>query len=60
MAKPVAKAKGDTVPAKTKSASQVPGPGDNSVSADQLKTFYRDMLLIRRFEERAGQLTAWA
>src|SRR5262245_28495069 len=31
-------------------------PGDNSVSADQLKKFYRDMLLIRRFEERAGQL----
>jgi len=56
MAKPAAKAKGDTVPAKTKSASQAPGPGDNSVSADQLKAFYRDMLLIRRFEERAGQL----
>ena len=31
-------------------------PGDNSVSADQLKKYYRDMLLIRRFEERAGQL----
>ncbi|GAB4301118.1 MAG: pyruvate dehydrogenase (acetyl-transferring) E1 component subunit alpha [Roseovarius sp.] len=26
------------------------------VSADQLKQFYRDMLLIRRFEEKAGQL----
>ena len=25
-------------------------------NADQLKSFYRDMLLIRRFEERAGQL----
>lgn len=27
-----------------------------NVSADDLKTFYRDMLLIRRFEEKAGQL----
>ena len=26
------------------------------MSADQLKSFYRDMLLIRRFEEKAGQL----
>src|SRR5262244_2742402 len=30
--------------------------GDNSVTPEQLKKFYRDMLLIRRFEERAGQL----
>ncbi|HEY4941999.1 MAG TPA: pyruvate dehydrogenase (acetyl-transferring) E1 component subunit alpha [Rhizomicrobium sp.] len=30
-----------------------PGSGSNSVS---LKSFYRDMLLIRRFEEKAGQL----
>ncbi|WP_375690314.1 pyruvate dehydrogenase (acetyl-transferring) E1 component subunit alpha [Pseudooceanicola sp. LIPI14-2-Ac024] len=27
-----------------------------NVSADELKQFYRDMLLIRRFEEKAGQL----
>jgi len=27
-----------------------------NVSADALKTYYRDMLLIRRFEEKAGQL----
>jgi pyruvate dehydrogenase E1 component alpha subunit len=27
-----------------------------NVSADQLKAYYRDMLLIRRFEEKAGQL----
>ncbi|MBU3261293.1 pyruvate dehydrogenase (acetyl-transferring) E1 component subunit alpha [Roseovarius sp. PS-C2] len=27
-----------------------------NVSAEELKTFYRDMLLIRRFEEKAGQL----
>ena len=26
------------------------------VSADELKQYYRDMLLIRRFEEKAGQL----
>jgi pyruvate dehydrogenase E1 component alpha subunit len=28
----------------------------SNVSADELKGFYRDMLLIRRFEEKAGQL----
>jgi pyruvate dehydrogenase E1 component alpha subunit len=28
----------------------------NELSADELKGFYRDMLLIRRFEEKAGQL----
>ncbi len=27
-----------------------------NVSADELKAFYHDMLLIRRFEEKAGQL----
>ncbi len=27
-----------------------------NVSAEDLKTYYRDMLLIRRFEEKAGQL----
>src|SRR6056297_3475407 len=27
-----------------------------NVSADELKSYYRDMLLIRRFEEKAGQL----
>src|SRR5918993_1273120 len=36
--------------------SKSPQPGDNSVSPEQLKAFYHDMLLIRRFEERAGQL----
>jgi pyruvate dehydrogenase E1 component alpha subunit len=29
---------------------------DNNLSAETLSGFYRDMLLIRRFEERAGQL----
>ena len=28
----------------------------SNVSADELKAYYRDMLLIRRFEEKAGQL----
>ncbi len=28
----------------------------DDVSADQLKAYYRDMLLIRRFEEKAGQM----
>src|SRR5438046_3621726 len=32
------------------------GSKSSPVSAEQLKAFYRDMLLIRRFEERAGQL----
>ncbi|MCO4839287.1 MAG: pyruvate dehydrogenase (acetyl-transferring) E1 component subunit alpha, partial [Rhodobacteraceae bacterium] len=27
-----------------------------NVSADELKALYKDMLLIRRFEEKAGQL----
>ena len=27
-----------------------------NVSADELKQYYRDMLLVRRFEEKAGQL----
>ena len=52
MAKPATKPKVDAPAAKSKSSQ----PGDNSVTPDQLKSFYRDMLLIRRFEERAGQL----
>ncbi|MEE4347427.1 MAG: thiamine pyrophosphate-dependent enzyme, partial [Paracoccaceae bacterium] len=31
-------------------------PKASNVSAEELKGFYRDMLLIRRFEEKAGQL----
>ena len=27
-----------------------------NVSAEELTSYYRDMLLIRRFEEKAGQL----
>src|SRR3990167_9200449 len=56
MAKPAVKPKVESLPAKSKSPPKSPGPGDNSVSAEELKSFYRNMLLIRRFEERAGQL----
>jgi len=52
MAKPATKPKVETPPAQTTSSK----PGDNSVTPDQLKSFHHDMLLIRRFEERAGQL----
>src|SRR3954465_10473148 len=52
MAKPATQPRIDTPAAKSKSSK----PGDNSVTPDQLKSFYRDMLLIRRFEERAAQL----
>ena len=38
-----------------KSRSNVRASGE-APSAEMLKAFYRDMLLIRRFEERAGQL----
>src|SRR5436853_1561916 len=31
-------------------------PADAQISAETLKRWYADMLLIRRFEERAGQL----
>jgi len=41
---------------KTKSKGMVPSKKISTVSQDQLIAFYRDMLLIRRFEERAGQL----
>jgi pyruvate dehydrogenase E1 component alpha subunit len=52
MAKPATKPKAEAPPAQSKSSK----PGDNSVTPDQLKSFHHDMLLIRRFEERAGQL----
>src|SRR5258708_7971947 len=56
MAKPATKPKVESLPTRSKSPSNAAGPGDNSVSAEQLKSYYRTMLLIRRFEERAGQL----
>ncbi|CAN5839381.1 pyruvate dehydrogenase (acetyl-transferring) E1 component subunit alpha [soil metagenome] len=56
MAKPAVKPKVESPSAKPTAATKAPGAGNNSVSAEQLKSFYHDMLLIRRFEERAGQL----
>jgi pyruvate dehydrogenase E1 component alpha subunit len=56
MAKPAIKPKDESLPAGSKPPAKSPSPGDNSASAGQLKSYYRDMLLIRRFEERAGQL----
>jgi pyruvate dehydrogenase E1 component alpha subunit len=56
MAKPAVKPKDEAVSAGPKSTAKPPSPGDNSASAEQLRAYYRDMLLIRRFEERAGQL----
>ena len=56
MAKPAIKPKVESLPVKAKPPSKSSGPGDNSATADELKAYYRDMLLIRRFEERAGQL----
>jgi pyruvate dehydrogenase E1 component alpha subunit len=56
MAKPATKPKATTSAATTKPAQKPAKAGDNSVSPDELKSYYRTMLLIRRFEERAGQL----
>ncbi|MCC6000434.1 MAG: pyruvate dehydrogenase (acetyl-transferring) E1 component subunit alpha, partial [Pararhodobacter sp.] len=39
----------------TRKAAGKPAENPN-VSAEELKTWYRQMLLIRRFEEKAGQL----
>lgn len=39
-----------------KSSQSSSQKGAQDISAEQLKTLYREMLLIRRFEERAGQL----
>ena len=47
------KAKGGKGKSKSASRSQAAKPG---ASADELLQYYRDMLLIRRFEERAGQM----
>jgi len=37
-------------------ATSTPAAGEPEVSGEMLLGFYRDMLLIRRFEEKAGQL----
>ncbi len=56
MAKPATKPKVESSPAKPTASTKPPALATTASSADQLKSFYRDMLLIRRFEERAGQL----
>ena len=55
MAKPATNPKVVSISADAKSPRST-GSGSNSVNAETLKKFYRDMLVIRRFEERAGQL----
>ena len=60
-AKPVAKAgpKKDetkTAPPAEPDVPRPPQPNRFKADKDQLLQFYREMLLIRRFEERAGQL----
>jgi pyruvate dehydrogenase E1 component alpha subunit len=42
--------------ARRKTKDQPAPAGDNDLGRDDLLKFYHDMLLIRRFEERAGQL----
>ena len=41
---------------RSRTASKTNGKVRNGVDPDDLLQYYRDMLLIRRFEERAGQL----
>ena len=52
-------ARAEAVTALNNEASIPAQPGADALAAagvERLKKFYRDMLLIRRFEERAGQL----
>ena len=41
---------------KTSAKRAAPGASKSNTSKDELLRYYRDMLLIRRFEEKAGQL----
>jgi pyruvate dehydrogenase E1 component alpha subunit len=49
-------AKAQTTAAGSKTAAKSNGGAPAKASADELLAFYRQMVLIRRFEERAGQL----
>ncbi len=49
-------AKAKTAPPDEPKIDRPPQPGRYKASKDQLLDFYKEMLLIRRFEERAGQL----
>ena len=51
----VTASKGKAAKGKTKSTARRRS-GATAADADQLLKYYRDMLLIRRFEERAGQM----
>jgi pyruvate dehydrogenase E1 component alpha subunit len=51
-----AKGKAASAPPPTPNRERPPEPARFDASKDQLLEFYRQMLLIRRFEERAGQL----
>ena len=42
--------------AKAEAASRASSPAKGKLTKDELLPYYRDMLLIRRFEEKAGQL----
>jgi pyruvate dehydrogenase E1 component alpha subunit len=42
--------------ARKKSARNAKSPASYAASAEELTGFYRDMLMIRRFEEKAGQM----
>ena len=43
-------------PRKAGAGTNGSSPAGSNTGPDELLKFYRDMLLIRRFEERAGQL----
>jgi len=43
-------------PAASQSSAKTAPAKEAKVSKDELTKLYRDMLLIRRFEEKAGQL----
>ncbi len=55
MARPAKKAAASTTP-QAPEIERPPQPGRYKASKDELLQLYREMLLIRRFEERAGQL----
>ena len=49
----MAKAGGDVQSESSSAGNKI---SENAIDTDQMLGFYRDMLLIRRFEERAGQM----
>src|SRR6202049_1419150 len=52
----MARAAGTAAPAKSAELRAARGRVPDAAALERLKNFYRDMLLIRRFEEKAGQL----